>query len=172
LRREPLTWGLGLAFGVMIAIFQDAFHLAWGLALALPLGTAVLALGLHRHPTDPSLHPVLRSLMALVLGYLLVSIALTSSFLARQAEASEAARESSEAIMAELIPRWITMFLCVPIAGFALWRRSRILRAIGHGGGRRRRARRAEAASEDGGAKAGPREPRAKGDRGRRRRGR
>lgn len=134
LREEPLAWGLGVAFGGMIAAFIGGYLPTWGVALAAPGATLMFAIGAVQVPEDPWVARVLRTTVALTIGFIAVTVPVT---LGRLSDSEEAALHAQDVLGARdldevtsaLTTMWIAMAAMVPVGAGALVLRARRLKA-------------------------------------------
>lgn len=122
------AWGAGALLGGALAFSLGAYGPSWGSALAFPVVSAIFAVGSWKEREGESITHLLRLTLGFSASFLAVSIPIT---LARLAELGDAAAgENGPAIAAELtrlrnevVLRWSTIALALPIGISALWLR-------------------------------------------------
>jgi hypothetical protein len=113
---------LGLGVGIGLALSLGPLALRWGIALAFPAATLLLAFGAMGERREELTH-VLRFAMALTTGFLVAS-GLEAEWALRPHLEGQRAPQAA-AVLAALPMRYLVASLALPIGGAALLARAR-----------------------------------------------
>lgn len=132
IRWEPLTWGVGVALGALVAVLLGPYVPGWGVALAVPAATLFFSLAVWVNPADALAAAILRATVALTVGFLATTIPLTLAWVAASPENAlelrlTVAAETEADARRQLTIMWAVLPSAAPLGALALHRRRRTL---------------------------------------------